>query len=176
MGEEGFLSLNLPHTSGNWEISPVESYRAKNSHRINIINTLNKLPMSQRTTPFGKSYTIPQFKEERKFNKTFFNFVRNPETKEPVFFKNADKTPTTIQKITVRDEAGNIQAYCSKEVAADIAAGKDIKNQAQPLKYLEVFYDHADPKTGELIEDDMRVVMTYNKSNLVAESLVADFD
>ena len=132
--------------------------------------------MSQRVSPFGKSYTLPQFKEERKFNKTYFNFVRNPETKEPVFFKNADKTPTTVQKITVRDEAGNIQAYCSKEVAADIAAGKDIKNQAQPLKYLEVYYDHADPKTGELIEDDMRVVMTYNKSNLVAESLVADFD
>lgn len=125
--------------------------------------------MSQKSSPFegAKSFTVKQFASEKKFNK--IQFLRVVTSKEngnkPVFYKNADGTPTSVQKIAILDEASNRQAVLSRECAMERAAGKDIFHADNPLKFQEYFYDRHDPSTGELQEDVKGVVLMYNKPN-----------
>lgn len=136
--------------------------------------------MSQKSNPFegAKSFTLKQFKSEKKFEKTCFNRMTTTKAdgSKPIFYKNADGTPTNIQKVAVRDEAGNRVATMSREVASDLFAGKDIKHGQYPLKYQEYFYDRHNPETGEPEEDVKGVVLMYNKPNSSNEILIADFD
>ena len=127
--------------------------------------------MSQKKSPFegAKSFTVKQFASEKKFNKIqFLKVVTSKENgNKPVYYKNADGTPTSIQKIAILDEASNRQAMLSKECAAARASGKDIfaKDAEYPLKFQEYFYDRHDPATGNTEEDVKGVVLMYNKPN-----------
>lgn len=98
---------------------------------------------------FGKSYTRDQFKAINKCQKIMFNKMNVRGSNEPLFYKNEDGTPTSVQKVAVTDEAGNLIATCSKELASDLLKGISPKTKGDVV-FTERLYDAENQATGEV--------------------------
>ena len=100
------------------------------------------------TTAFVNSRTIEQFKASEGISKLFFHYAYKKDengVNRPLYINDAEGKPTNVQAVAVHDEAGNTKAWCSREVAAEIAAGKSISSS--PLSFVDV----VDAETGSLI-------------------------
>ena len=91
---------------------------------------------------FKNSRTVEQFKAEKMCAKINFQYaVKKDENgvNRPLYINDAEGKPTTVQAVTMRDEAGNTLGWCSKAVAEEIAKGQSIT--ARPLSIVDVYSD-----------------------------------
>lgn len=96
---------------------------------------------------FINARTVEQFKSEEKVSKLNFHYAwrKEGDAKLPVYINDAQGNPTNVQAIAIHDDAGNTRAWCSREVAAEIAAGKSITSS--PLSFVDI----VDSETGAFL-------------------------
>lgn len=95
----------------------------------------------ENVTTFGQRMTIEEFKEANKCAKLFFNYATKKDAagiNQKLYYNDANGLPTNVQKIAVTDEAGKTVAWCSREVASEIAEGKSISSDSRGLAFVDV--------------------------------------
>ena len=83
-------------------------------------------------TTFGNRFTVEEFKANTKSAVLNFNYATRKDengVNQKLYYNDADGMPTNVQKIAISNEAGKTVAWCSKEVAEEIAAGKNITSR-----------------------------------------------
>ena len=92
-------------------------------------------------TTFGQRMTLEEFKSANKCNSLFFNYATKKDANgvnQKLFYNDANGQPTNVQKIAITNEANETLGWCSREVAAEIAAGKPIASDPRGLAIVDV--------------------------------------
>lgn len=112
-------------------------------------------------TKFENSRTIEQLKAETRSAKLFFHYAFKKDANgvnRPLYINDAEGKPTNVQAVAVHNEAGNTVAWCSREVAAEIAQG--MRPDAKPLSVVDVY----DEESGAMLGTKL----VHPKSNAIA--------
>lgn len=117
-------------------------------------------------TRFENARTIEQLKAETQSQKLFFSYASKKDdmgVNQPLYIKDADGNFTKTRAVAVSNEAGKTVAWCSREVSAEVAEGKNPALDARGLSVVDVI----DTQTGSLISTKL----VHRGNNNVIEGL-----
>ena len=101
-------------------------------------------------TSFENARTIETLKAETKSQKLMFSYAQKYDASgklQPIYIKDENGNVTDVKAIAVQNEAGKTVAWCSRQVAAEIAAGKNPANHPNGLSVVDV----VDTDSGDTI-------------------------
>lgn len=93
-------------------------------------------------TRFENARTVEQLKQSTGSAKLFFSYAfkkGDDGMNHPIFINGEDGKPTTTQAVAISNEAGTTLAWCSREVASQVAQGINPASDPRGLSVVDIY-------------------------------------